>query len=392
MPKILTQAQIDTFWRDGCVFPIRVMSSDEALAIRAQARGVRARAPAARSRATCATSRTCSSRGSTTSCATRTIVDAIEDLYGPDLLCWTTNFFIKEAQQPGVRLVAPGLDLLGPRQARRRDRLGRAHAEQQEPTARWASFPARTPRDQIPHRDTFAKNNLLTRGQEVAVDVDASEGGDDRARAGRDVAAPRAPGARLAAESVERPAHRLRDPLHPDAAWRRSPATTARRWCAASTASTTSTSSRGRARDMDPAFVAAAQGDRRAQRADPLPRHRREELQRPRGAAGAGGVTAATNAAKARLFRQMHLGPEILVIANAWDAGSARVFEEAGIRAVGTGSAGVAFSHGYRRRRVHPARRDAARDRRDGRAPSTCRSPPTSSPAWATRSTRSSRR
>lgn len=51
--------------------------------------------------------------------------------------------------------------------------------------------------------------------------------------------------------------------------------------------------------------------------------------------------------AKAKLFQQMHLGPEILVIANAWDAGSARVFEEAGIRAVGTGSAGVAFSHGF---------------------------------------------
>ena len=26
--------------------------------------------------------------------------------------------------------------------------------------------------DQIPHRDTFSKNNMLTRGQEVAVDVD----------------------------------------------------------------------------------------------------------------------------------------------------------------------------------------------------------------------------
>jgi 2-methylisocitrate lyase-like PEP mutase family enzyme len=51
--------------------------------------------------------------------------------------------------------------------------------------------------------------------------------------------------------------------------------------------------------------------------------------------------------AKARLFQQMHLGPEILVIANAWDGASARVFEEAGIRAVGTGSAGIAFSHGY---------------------------------------------
>jgi len=51
--------------------------------------------------------------------------------------------------------------------------------------------------------------------------------------------------------------------------------------------------------------------------------------------------------AKARAFQAMHLGPQLLVIANAWDAASARVFEAAGIRAVGTGSAGIAFSHGY---------------------------------------------
>jgi 2-methylisocitrate lyase-like PEP mutase family enzyme len=50
---------------------------------------------------------------------------------------------------------------------------------------------------------------------------------------------------------------------------------------------------------------------------------------------------------KARAFQAMHLGPRLLVIANAWDAASARVFEEAGIRAIGTGSAGIAFSHGY---------------------------------------------
>jgi ectoine hydroxylase-related dioxygenase (phytanoyl-CoA dioxygenase family) len=29
--------------------------------------------------------------------------------------------------------------------------------------------------EQIPHRDTFARNNLLTRGQEIAVDVDESQ-------------------------------------------------------------------------------------------------------------------------------------------------------------------------------------------------------------------------
>jgi 2-methylisocitrate lyase-like PEP mutase family enzyme len=51
--------------------------------------------------------------------------------------------------------------------------------------------------------------------------------------------------------------------------------------------------------------------------------------------------------AKAELFQKLHLGPEILVVINAWDAASARVFEEAGAKAVATGSAGIAFSHGY---------------------------------------------
>jgi 2-methylisocitrate lyase-like PEP mutase family enzyme len=51
--------------------------------------------------------------------------------------------------------------------------------------------------------------------------------------------------------------------------------------------------------------------------------------------------------AKAKLFQQLHRGPRILVIANAWDAASARVFEHAGMHAIGTGSAGIAFSHGY---------------------------------------------
>ena len=51
--------------------------------------------------------------------------------------------------------------------------------------------------------------------------------------------------------------------------------------------------------------------------------------------------------AKANAFQRLHHGPRILEIANAWDAASARVFEQAGMRAIGTGSAGIAFSHGY---------------------------------------------
>ncbi len=51
--------------------------------------------------------------------------------------------------------------------------------------------------------------------------------------------------------------------------------------------------------------------------------------------------------AKADRFRQLHNGPAILVLPNAWDAASARLFEEAGFPAVGTTSAGVANSLGY---------------------------------------------
>jgi len=45
-------------------------------------------------------------------------------------------------------------------------------------------------------------------------------------------------------------------------------------------------------------------------------------------------------------FRAMHHG-EMLVLPNAWDAISARVFEEVGCRAVATTSAGVSWSLGY---------------------------------------------
>ncbi len=50
---------------------------------------------------------------------------------------------------------------------------------------------------------------------------------------------------------------------------------------------------------------------------------------------------------KANRFRELHLGPHILVLPNAWDAASAKVFERAGFNAVATTSAGIAASYGY---------------------------------------------
>jgi len=58
-------------------------------------------------------------------------------------------------------------------------------------------------------------------------------------------------------------------------------------------------------------------------------------------------VSDATLAAKAAQFLKLHQGPEILILANVWDAASARIVEHAGFKAIATSSAAVANSLGY---------------------------------------------
>ena len=54
-----------------------------------------------------------------------------------------------------------------------------------------------------------------------------------------------------------------------------------------------------------------------------------------------------SQAEKAEDFRSLHRGGKILVLPNAWDVASARLFEEAGFPAVATSSAGMMVSLGY---------------------------------------------
>lgn len=102
------------------------------------------------------------------------IVDAIEDLYGHNILCWTTNFFIKEANDPGFvswhqdstywGLSSPDVVT-----------AWIALSPSNKSNGAMAVIPGSHAMEQIPHRDTYSKNNLLTRGQEVAVEVDEGE-------------------------------------------------------------------------------------------------------------------------------------------------------------------------------------------------------------------------
>lgn len=49
----------------------------------------------------------------------------------------------------------------------------------------------------------------------------------------------------------------------------------------------------------------------------------------------------------AHRFQALHQTPKLLCLPNAWDAGSAVIFEKEGFEAIGTTSAGIAYSLGY---------------------------------------------
>src|SRR5438552_8474831 len=59
---------------------------------------------------------------------------------------------------------------------------------------------------------------------------------------------------------------------------------------------------------------------------------------------------------KAERLRALHKGPRILVLPNAWDAASARVFASEGFPAIATTSAGVAAALGYPDGGIVPSR------------------------------------
>ena len=144
------------------------------------------------------------------------ILDAIEDLLGPDILCWNTSFFIKEPHDPGFVSWHQDATYWG--------------LNSSDVATAWVAmspankvsgcmkFVAGTHKQQVQHEDTFDQNNLLTRGQEIAVKVDEAQGGLCRAEARAGVAASRAAVPRIGAQPFRRPAHRSCDPLHPDPA------------------------------------------------------------------------------------------------------------------------------------------------------------------------------
>jgi non-haem Fe2+, alpha-ketoglutarate-dependent halogenase len=173
MPKMLTQAQIAHFREQGYVSPVRAISDERAAQVRAKLEAYENEAGGPLRGEFRHKSHLLFTFLSELVHESR-ILDAIEDLYGPNLLCWSTNFFIKEARTPAFvswHQDSTYWGLSSPDVVTAWVALTPSNAA----NGAMEVIPGTHLQDQIPHRDTFDQNNLLTRGQEVAVDVDASQ-------------------------------------------------------------------------------------------------------------------------------------------------------------------------------------------------------------------------
>ena len=181
MPKILTQEQVDAYHREGFLFPVRVMDRESASGLRRKLEEVeqtiggevqeryriKAHLPFPWLNELIRHPR---------------MLDAVEDIIGPDILCWGSSFFTKNAHDPRFVSWHQDTTYYG--------------LEPRETLTAWFAFTDSTVKSgcmrvlpgshaQGPRRhvETFAQDNLLSRGQTVA-DVDESRAVDLVLKAG----------------------------------------------------------------------------------------------------------------------------------------------------------------------------------------------------------------
>lgn len=175
MPKVLTDADVAQYHRDGFYFPIRILSEADAALCERKLRALEAR------------------EGGTISRKTNMkphllvpwledlvrhpkVLDAVEDIIGPNILAWGSGFFTKGAHDPSFVSWHQDSTYWG--------------LSKPEIVTAWIAFTPSTVQsgcmkvmpgthgDQLEHKDTFDERNLLSRGQEIQVEVDESKAVD----------------------------------------------------------------------------------------------------------------------------------------------------------------------------------------------------------------------
>ncbi|MGI9336427.1 MAG: phytanoyl-CoA dioxygenase family protein [Gammaproteobacteria bacterium] len=172
MPKLLTEDQIAQFRRDGYHAPLRVVSKERAEDMRRRLEACEAE------------------QGGPLKGSLRfkshllfkwlndlirnpVVLDAVEDLIGPNILVWSTDWWIKEARSPSFVSWHQDSQYWG--------------LDTSKLVTVWVALSPSTVRSgcmrvlpgshlgpDLPHRDTYHDDNMLTRGQEIYDGIDES--------------------------------------------------------------------------------------------------------------------------------------------------------------------------------------------------------------------------
>ena len=171
----LTPQQVQHYWQNGFLHPIDVFSDEETLSYRRELEQIEADWLNADLPLPLATYKRVNAQTVIPLAAKMAldprVLDAVEGVLGPNLMVWSAEFFIKEPHTTHVVGMHQDLTYWG---------LG----ETSDQVTAWIAlspatvasgcmdFVAGSHKNPIlPHNDTFSDNNLLSRGQEIAVDV-----------------------------------------------------------------------------------------------------------------------------------------------------------------------------------------------------------------------------
>lgn len=170
---VLSQEQIKKFYQDGYVFPLDVMNEDEANGLRQQLEAHESKQggnldPSQRSKSHLLF------KWLDNLIRDHRILDPVEQLIGPDILCWNTIFWIKDVGSESFVSWHQDTRYWG--------------LSNDQVVSVWLALspasiesgcmrvmPGTHKGDVLPHEDRYDEANMLTRGQEITQGVDDSE-------------------------------------------------------------------------------------------------------------------------------------------------------------------------------------------------------------------------
>lgn len=180
MAGCLDAKKIDSFRRDGFLFPVRVAEAECAAGWRAEIEELEDRWRDDPSLPRPFVDYVRANFHLVSATAARIahdagILDAVESLIGPDILCWMCELIVKEPRSTKVLTMHQDLTYWGLDGA---DGLVTAWLALSDATSENGAMrfvPGSHHAGQVEHHDTYGEDNLLSRGQEIAVAVDADE-------------------------------------------------------------------------------------------------------------------------------------------------------------------------------------------------------------------------